>query len=111
MPAGSDGVDVGTAIMVVVEEESDIPAFAGFVAGAEAPAAAAAPEATPSAAPAPAAPAQSIPRASGARVVASPFARKTAAEKGIDLSQLSGTGPNGRTVSYTHLTLPTKRIV
>ncbi|WP_267397331.1 MULTISPECIES: pyruvate dehydrogenase complex dihydrolipoamide acetyltransferase [unclassified Sphingomonas] len=35
---------------------------------------------------------------SGARVKASPLARRIAAEKGVDLGALSGTGPNGRIV-------------
>ena len=33
-----------------------------------------------------------------ARVKASPLARKIAAEKGIDLTNLKGTGPGGRIV-------------
>lgn len=36
---------------------------------------------------------------SGDRVIASPYARKLAEEKGIDLSEVSGTGPNGRIVA------------
>jgi len=36
---------------------------------------------------------------SGARVKASPLAKKIAAEKGVDLSSLSGTGPGGRIVA------------
>ncbi len=36
--------------------------------------------------------------ASGDRVKASPLARRIAAEKGVDLSGLSGSGPNGRIV-------------
>jgi pyruvate dehydrogenase E2 component (dihydrolipoyllysine-residue acetyltransferase) len=35
---------------------------------------------------------------STARVVASPAARRLAAEKGVDLSQVTGTGPGGRIV-------------
>lgn len=46
---------------------------------------------------APAAPA-AAPAASGERVVASPLAKRIAADKGIDLSQVKGTGPNGRIV-------------
>lgn len=34
----------------------------------------------------------------GGRVLASPAARSLAAEKGVDLSSLSGSGPNGRIV-------------
>ena len=49
-----------------------------------------APAATPAPAPAPA--------ASGGRIIASPLAKRIAADKGIDLSQVKGTGPNGRIV-------------
>ena len=34
----------------------------------------------------------------GGRVIASPLAKKIAADKGVDLSSLTGTGPNGRIV-------------
>jgi pyruvate dehydrogenase E2 component (dihydrolipoamide acetyltransferase) len=44
----------------------------------------------------PAAPAQAD---SGARIKASPLARRIARERGIDLAQLSGTGPDGRIVA------------
>ena len=51
-----------------------------------------------SAAPAPAAPAAAAPAAIGDRVIASPLAKRIAEQKGIDLSAVSGTGPNGRIV-------------
>lgn len=35
---------------------------------------------------------------SGARIIASPLAKRIAADKGIDLAQITGTGPNGRIV-------------
>ncbi len=38
------------------------------------------------------------PAASGERVVASPLAKRIAADKGIDLALVKGTGPNGRIV-------------
>jgi pyruvate dehydrogenase E2 component (dihydrolipoamide acetyltransferase) len=46
------------------------------------------------AAPAPAAPKA----ASGARIIASPLARRLAKEKGVDLAGVTGTGPHGRIV-------------
>ena len=52
------------------------------------------PVATPAPAPAPAPAAAS----SDARVVASPLAKRIAADKGIDLALVKGTGPNGRIV-------------
>lgn len=54
------------------------------------PAPAPAPVAAPAAAAAPA--------ASGERIIASPLAKRIAADKGIDLALVKGTGPNGRIV-------------
>jgi pyruvate dehydrogenase E2 component (dihydrolipoamide acetyltransferase) len=54
---------------------------------------------TPAPTPAPAAPAPApAPAASGERIIASPLAKRIAADKGIDLAQVKGTGPNGRIV-------------
>ncbi len=76
-----------------------------------APAAGAAPVAVPPPAPLPAAaapkpaptPAVAVPVraavAPGARVPASPAARKLAADKGVDLASVSGSGPGGRVLS------------
>lgn len=50
-----------------------------------------------SASPAPAA-ASPAPAASDGRVIASPLAKRIAEQKGIDLSAVSGSGPNGRIV-------------
>jgi pyruvate dehydrogenase E2 component (dihydrolipoamide acetyltransferase) len=53
--------------------------------------------ATPSASPAPPTPARSPPSGeAGARILASPFLRRLAAERGIDLRGVRGTGPDGR---------------
>jgi len=50
-------------------------------------------------APAQAAPAQTVPSASsGDRIIASPIAKMMAAEKGIDLADVTGTGPSGRII-------------
>jgi len=53
-----------------------------------------APAPAPSPAPAPAA----APAASGDRIIASPIAKRIAEQKGIDLSTITGSGPNGRIV-------------
>jgi pyruvate dehydrogenase E2 component (dihydrolipoamide acetyltransferase) len=95
---GTDGVKVGTTIAVLLEE--------GESAGAApAPKAAEAPKEQPKAeAPKQEAPAAAKPveapaaPASGDRVKASPLARRIAAEKGVELSVLDGSGPNGRIV-------------
>ncbi|HWL56885.1 MAG TPA: pyruvate dehydrogenase complex dihydrolipoamide acetyltransferase [Paracoccus sp. (in: a-proteobacteria)] len=94
---GSAGVKVNTPIAVLLEEgesADDIGAAPApkAEAKAEAPKAEAAPAAA--AAPAPAAPKS----ADGGRIFASPLARRIAAEKGIDLATISGSGPHGRIV-------------
>ena len=101
---GSEGVKVNTPIAVLLEEGESAGDIATSAATPEAaPAADAGTEAassggsdTPAAAatPAPAAPTA----ADGARIFASPLARRIAAEKGLDLSSLSGSGPRGRIV-------------
>jgi pyruvate dehydrogenase E2 component (dihydrolipoamide acetyltransferase) len=93
---GTAGVKVNTPIAVLVEEgESADAAPAPAPAKAAAPAALAPVAAT--AAPVAAAPA-AAPKAAGARVFASPLARRIAADKGIDLTQVQGSGPHGRIV-------------
>lgn len=98
---GTDGVKVGTVIAVLAgdgEDAASVSAPKAEAPKAEAPkaeaAAAPAPAAEPAAAPAPAA----APKADGDRVKASPLARRIAAEKGVDLSGVTGSGPNGRIV-------------
>jgi pyruvate dehydrogenase E2 component (dihydrolipoamide acetyltransferase) len=75
----------------------------GAASPAQAPAAAAAavPASVPQAAAQPAPPApQPAARIEGERVKSSPLARKVAAEHGIDISNLQGTGPGGRIVRH-----------
>jgi len=97
---GSEGVKVGTVIAVVAAEGEDASAAKGKAPAEKAPAAkvdtAPAPAAKEEAAPKPA-PAQA-PKSSGDRVKASPLARRIAEAKGIDLSSIKGSGPNGRVV-------------
>jgi pyruvate dehydrogenase E2 component (dihydrolipoamide acetyltransferase) len=102
VPEGTDNVKVGTVIMVLAGEGEDVsattaPAPAAAPAPAPAPKAEAAPAPAPSPAPA-AAPAKANGAASDVRVKASPLAKRIAAEKGVDLSSVSGSGPNGRIV-------------
>jgi pyruvate dehydrogenase E2 component (dihydrolipoamide acetyltransferase) len=105
---GTDGVKVGTAIALIAGEGESTDAPAPATAAAPAPAAKAPEEKklepaapakgggeTPPAAPAPVA----APKAdTGDRIKASPLARRLAQAQGIDLSTLTGTGPNGRIV-------------
>ena len=103
VPEGTDGVKVGTVIATIAGEGEDASAAPAPKAEAKeaAPKAEAKAEAPADprpepkeAAPKPAA----APAASGDRVKASPLARRLAAEKGVDLSGVSGSGPNGRIV-------------
>ena len=92
---GTAGVKVNTAIAVLLEDGESADA-APAPAKSAAPAAPAPVAAT--AAPVAAAPAAAAPKAAGARVFASPLARRIAADKGIDLAQVQGSGPHGRIV-------------
>jgi pyruvate dehydrogenase E2 component (dihydrolipoamide acetyltransferase) len=99
---GTDNVKVGTVIAVIAEEGEDA-ASAGSAAAAkaEAPKAEAKVEEAPKAeAPKAAAAAALAPAStsSGERIKASPLARRLAADQGIDLAGLTGTGPGGRIV-------------
>ena len=94
---GTEGVKVNAPIAVLLEDgesADDIAAAPAAAAPAAAPAEAAPAAAAPAAAPAPAAPKS----ADGARIFASPLARRIAADKGLDLSQVTGSGPHGRIV-------------
>ncbi|ARE39684.1 Dihydrolipoamide acetyltransferase component of pyruvate dehydrogenase complex [Rhodovulum sp. P5] len=97
--AGTEGVKVNTPIAVLLaddESADDIGAAAPTPTKApeietgdkSAPAGGSAPTASP---PPPAA-------ADGTRIFASPLARRIAADKGLDLAQITGSGPRGRIV-------------
>lgn len=112
-------VPVSSLVAVIGQPGEDVSALVNGAGGAPAPAApkaaAAAParpveaptekpkQATqapapaPTPAPEPAAPPPPAP-APGGRVKASPLARKIAAERGVDLAQVSGSGPEGRVI-------------
>jgi pyruvate dehydrogenase E2 component (dihydrolipoamide acetyltransferase) len=110
--AGPADLAVGAPVMITVEDEGDIAAFADYKleAAAEAPAAPAAPAPEAAAPPAPvaaapvaaaptpvaAAPAPPAPIPAGGRVVASPLAHMLAKQMGFDILTIAGTGPNGR---------------
>ncbi len=93
---GSEGVKVNTVIAVLLEDGESVD----DIGSAAAPAAAAPVADTPAAAPTAAvAPAPAAPVAKdGNRVFASPLARRIAANKGLDLSTMTGSGPRGRIV-------------
>lgn len=104
---GTDGVAVNSVIALLLEDGEDLSDvdIAGLAAAAApaspAPASAAAPQVA--APPAPVAAAQAAPpaaavAASGTRIFASPLARRIAADAGLDLGHVSGSGPRGRIV-------------
>ncbi|MGB7374612.1 pyruvate dehydrogenase complex dihydrolipoamide acetyltransferase [Pontixanthobacter sp.] len=106
---GTEGVKVGTVIATLAEEGED-PADAKPADAKEAGAASAeAPQAEksetksePAPEPSPAsgsslAPTKA-PLPSGDRIIASPLAKRIAEQNGVDLSAITGSGPNGRIV-------------
>ena len=97
---GTQGVRVNTPIALLLDEGEDADAAppAKAPASASAPAAKAEAPAAPAPAPAQAAAAGTSGRAVGDRIFASPLARRIAAEKGIDLAGITGSGPKGRIV-------------
>ncbi len=98
---GSEGVQVNTPIAVLLDDGESADDIAAAAAPATAPEATnvadAGEEKSPAAAaeravpPAPAS-------ADGTRIFASPLARRIAADKGLDLSAITGSGPRGRIV-------------
>ena len=113
VPAGTEGVAVNSVIAMILEEGEDAKALEAAPAPMAAPAATA--KAEPKAAPkseatasgANPAPATAVaqapavarePAAGNERILASPLARRTAKDAGVDLASLRGTGPGGRIV-------------
>jgi pyruvate dehydrogenase E2 component (dihydrolipoamide acetyltransferase) len=101
VPEGTEGVKVNAPIARLSGEgEAAAPAPKAEAAPAPAKAdAKPAPEARAEPAPAPAqAAAPSVRPADGARILASPLARRIAGQKGLDLASLTGSGPHGRII-------------
>ena len=96
VPGATEAVAVNAVIALLLEEGEDASALDGYTpsVGGAAPVAAA-PAATEAPAPTASTP---TPAASGTRVFASPLARRIAADKGLDLSTVTGSGPRGRIV-------------
>ncbi|HYR65885.1 MAG TPA: pyruvate dehydrogenase complex dihydrolipoamide acetyltransferase [Reyranella sp.] len=106
VPEGAEGVKVNAVIAILLEEgETALPPGAEPappMASKSAPAAAVPASAPKPAAPSPTAPPAAAPKPaqapSGGRIFASPLAKRIATEKGLDLSRIKGSGPNGRIV-------------
>jgi pyruvate dehydrogenase E2 component (dihydrolipoamide acetyltransferase) len=102
----ADGeVDVGTTVAIIGAQDEDVASLLADAQGGNggAPAAPAVEGVATSshveeqAAPVSAEP--PTPRPAGERVKASPLARRIARERGVDLEQLTGTGPEGRVIA------------
>ncbi len=109
VPAGTEGVKVNAVIAVLLEEgesAGDVKALAAAPAKAEPAAAPKAATSVPAPSPTLVTPAKAgaqtsvavMERPGGVRIMASPLARRIAANKGIDLKALKGSGPHGRII-------------
>ncbi|MDE4096602.1 pyruvate dehydrogenase complex dihydrolipoamide acetyltransferase [Phaeobacter gallaeciensis] len=107
VPEGSEGVKVNTAIAVLLadgESADDVDAAPAAKPEVSAPETGVGndnggPKEVPAPTTAPASPAPAAPAAAdGSRIFASPLARRIAADKGLDLAAISGSGPRGRIV-------------
>ena len=111
VPGGTEGVKVNDVIALLVEEGEAVPEGPAPAKAAAPPSAEAKPaEAKPAEAPAPAAARQADtpainpqPEPPGkaadqARIFASPLARRMAQQAGLDLTAVTGSGPQGRIV-------------
>ena len=96
VPAGTENVKVGTVIATLAED-GEVSAPAPSPPQAKKPLDPA-PLAAPARAPAMAKAAAPVAVIKGDRVIASPLAKRLAADKGVDLAGLKGSGPNGRIV-------------
>ena len=97
VPEGTTAA-VGMVIGVIAAANEDISSMTGGAAPAPAAAPAAAAPARAAAAPAAAAPAAPVAEASSGPVRSSPLARRMAAEKGVNIGAIHGSGPNGRVI-------------
>jgi len=114
VPEGTEGVKVGTVIALIAGEDEDASEIEappsepkgdnGDKTGKDAEKEPSPPtvqkaQAEASAAPSPApAPTPAKSHTTEGRILASPLAKRIAAEKGVDLDGLTGSGPNGRIV-------------
>ncbi|KAI5282613.1 dihydrolipoyllysine-residue acetyltransferase component of pyruvate dehydrogenase complex, mitochondrial [Manis pentadactyla] len=109
IPEGTRDVPLGTPLCIIVEKEADIPAFADYQPTdvtdlkPQAPPPIPAPVTPVPATPQPVAPPPAAAHPAAAarpkgRLFVSPLAKRLAAEKGVDLTQVKGTGPEGRII-------------
>ncbi|MDP7623780.1 MAG: pyruvate dehydrogenase complex dihydrolipoamide acetyltransferase [Rhodospirillales bacterium] len=91
---GTEGVAINSLVAVMLEEGEDVSAADAAASTAPAPQATPPEEAAPAAQPAP----QAALVEKGERIFASPLAKRMAADAGIDVAVISGSGPHGRIV-------------
>ena len=108
VPEGTQNVAVNAVIAVMVADGEDAKAVSAAAPIAKAPEKKSEPQAAPAKAAAPApqaavsapAPTAKAPAAdNGARVFASPLAKRLAKDAGVDLSRVTGSGPHGRVIA------------
>ncbi len=95
---GTEGVKVNAVIAVLLEDGETAADIGTTSAAGPAAQPAAAAEAAPTGSPETAAPAPAAPVKDGTRVFATPLARRIAADKGLDITSVAGSGPHGRIV-------------
>ncbi|KAL3088345.1 hypothetical protein niasHT_023905 [Heterodera trifolii] len=106
IPEGTKDVPIGKLLCIIVEKQEDVNAFKDFKGDESVPEAIEAKgtsettkptqKTLPTAQPEQSQPSPPNVMSDQSRVKASPYAKKLAAEKGIDLSSFSGSGPSGR---------------
>ena len=102
--AGTEDVPVNTAIMIMLEDGETLADISTKPAAAPSPSMTQTPE--PAKEPKSVAPLAPVTATDKHRVFASPLARRIAADAGVDLATLSGSGPHGRIVKADVLGKP-----
>ena len=100
IPEGTEGVKVNDVIAILLEDGESADDIGAVSSGSSAADAPASPEPAPPAAAAAEKPAAApaAPSKDGERIFATPLARRIAADKGLDLATITGSGPHGRIV-------------
>jgi pyruvate dehydrogenase E2 component (dihydrolipoamide acetyltransferase) len=97
---GTTALPVGEPVAVFTKKKEDVGKFSDFTisaaSGSQAQPATKAPEPQQTQTQAPSTSSQPSTSSSGERVFASPLAKTVAQQKGINLTEVQGSGPNGR---------------
>jgi len=99
---GTEGVAVNAPIAILLEEDENVSAMDNIDDAPASKAAAPKEPAKEKAAP------KAAPLKSGTRVFATPLARRIAADKGIDIASVTGSGPHGRIIKADLEAAPAK---